>query len=370
MEANASDESPTKRRPDERLHNIIQYVTSSSAFNGFIMFIIFLNAITIALETSSSLKDSNPKVFKIIDILFFAIYSLEFLLKVYAEPKNYWKNPYNLFDLSILILLMVQVILDEVRPDQEEQSLDALKVVKALRALRALRSISFIRGLQVLVSALISTFRTAVVDLILLLLLIMFLFAVMGFYFFGYDETGDKKNWGNLGQSMLSLFTLVTVDGWTDIQDSLDEKISPYTRFFTTAFIFLGHFIFTNLFIAVVISNIHTTTSRFEEERRQERIAVLEEKKHYLRKRQHDEVVKLMEKQKAGHYANFADMTKGFRESLRHDEIVCATDVSANVQWIETFLTSLDHHENSMYRCQMLHFEIANTLKALKESIQ
>ena len=94
------------------------------------MFIIFLDAITIALETSSSLNDSNPKVFKIIDILFFAIYSLEFLLKVYAEPMKYWKNPYNLFDLSLLILLMVQVILEEVRPDQEEQSLDALKVVK------------------------------------------------------------------------------------------------------------------------------------------------------------------------------------------------------------------------------------------------
>jgi cation channel sperm-associated protein 3 len=86
-----------------------------------------------------------------------------------------------------------------------------LLTLLALRALRALRSISFIRGLQVLVMALVSTFRTAVVDLILLLLLVMFLFAIMGYYFFGYDASGDKEHWGTLSQCMLSLFMLVTV---------------------------------------------------------------------------------------------------------------------------------------------------------------
>ena len=62
-----------------------------------------------------------------------------------------------------------------------------------------------------LVNALVQTFKTSVFYLLLLLLVLMFLFAIMGFYFFGYDEDGDKKNWGNFGQSMLSLFTFVTV---------------------------------------------------------------------------------------------------------------------------------------------------------------
>ena len=39
----------------------------------------------------------------------------------------------------------------------------------------------------------------------------MFLFAIMGYYFFGYEEGGDKKNWGNFGIAMLSLFNYVTV---------------------------------------------------------------------------------------------------------------------------------------------------------------
>ena len=81
----------------------------------------------------------------------------------------------------------------------------------ALRTLRTLRSVSFIRGLQVLVSALIQTFTSSVFYLLLLLLILMFLFAIMGHYFFGYEEGGDKENWGTFGQSMMSLFTFVTV---------------------------------------------------------------------------------------------------------------------------------------------------------------
>lgn len=81
----------------------------------------------------------------------------------------------------------------------------------ALRAMRTLRFISFLKGLQVLVTALIQTFRSSVLYLLLLLLIIMFLFGIMGYYFFGYDEQGDKENWGTLGTAFLSLFTYVTV---------------------------------------------------------------------------------------------------------------------------------------------------------------
>lgn len=81
----------------------------------------------------------------------------------------------------------------------------------ALRTLRTLRSISFIRGLQVLVNALIQTFKSSVFYLLLLLMILMFLFAIIGYYFFGYEDDGDKRNWGTFGQCLLSLFIFVTV---------------------------------------------------------------------------------------------------------------------------------------------------------------
>ena len=80
-----------------------------------------------------------------------------------------------------------------------------------LRAVRIFRSVSFIRGLQVLVTALIATFLNAMIPLLFLLFVLMFIFSIIGYYWFGYDETGDQEKWGTIGRAMLSLFTFVTV---------------------------------------------------------------------------------------------------------------------------------------------------------------
>lgn len=42
-------------------------------------------------------------------------------------------------------------------------------------------------------------------------------------------------------------------DGWTDLQDQLSSHGLRGSEFFTISFLFLGHFIFTNLFIGVII---------------------------------------------------------------------------------------------------------------------
>jgi cation channel sperm-associated protein 3 len=64
---------------------------------------------------------------------------------------------------------------------------------------------------KVLVTALLDTLRKWVIHIILLLFLLMFLFAIMGYYFFGYKDDSDKENWGTLDRSMLTLFSYVTV---------------------------------------------------------------------------------------------------------------------------------------------------------------
>ena len=39
----------------------------------------------------------------------------------------------------------------------------------------------------------------------------MTFFAIVGYYIFGYEETGDLERWGNISAAMLTLFTFVTV---------------------------------------------------------------------------------------------------------------------------------------------------------------
>jgi len=55
----------------------------------------------------------------------------------------------------------------------------------------------------------------------------------------------------------------MTAEGWTKVQESLTTNDSNFgVYFFLISFIFIGHFIFGNLFVAVVIEQIDKGTYR------------------------------------------------------------------------------------------------------------
>lgn len=90
---------------------------------------IFLNAVTIAMETTS-LSKSIPLFFEATDNIFLGIYLLEFVLKLYAEPLGYWKSYYNLFDFTVLVISFLQSTLTALNFGQT--GLTALRVVRGL----------------------------------------------------------------------------------------------------------------------------------------------------------------------------------------------------------------------------------------------
>jgi len=103
------------QRIDNQLYKansvFVQIPWQSSSFNGFIMGVIVLNSFVIGFETVEEWKMPYHNEFKALDELFLAVYTMEFLMKLYAEPRGYWKSSYNKFDFSILALSYVQVIM-------------------------------------------------------------------------------------------------------------------------------------------------------------------------------------------------------------------------------------------------------------------
>ena len=77
-----------KVRFDANFHRYIRNITESATFNSLIMITIGLNSMTMALETYYELKINYAVFFMICDELFLAIYTLEFSMKLYAEPKG------------------------------------------------------------------------------------------------------------------------------------------------------------------------------------------------------------------------------------------------------------------------------------------
>lgn len=138
-----------KQRVDLEFHRLIRRMTESQFFNGFIIVTIFINAFFMALETEESLEEKLSNLFNILDNICLGIYTVEFILKIYAEPINYWKSYYNIFDFLILAISWVQSSLTWWQGDSEDSKLKSLRVLRALRTFRTLRTVSFIRGLQV-----------------------------------------------------------------------------------------------------------------------------------------------------------------------------------------------------------------------------
>ena len=89
---------------------------------------------------------------------------------------------------------------------------------------------------------------------IVLLSLLLYVYAVVGFHFF---RVAAPAHWGSLGAALLTLFQMLTLEGWVEIQDAVLQA-HPWAWIYFSSFVFIAVFVVVNLFIAVVINNLES----------------------------------------------------------------------------------------------------------------
>jgi ion transport protein len=62
-----------------------------------------------------------------------------------------------------------------------------------------------------------------------------------------------RPRWGTLGDALLTLFTMVTLEGWIDVMEKAME-VHAWAWIYFVTFIMIGTIIVLNLFIAIVIT--------------------------------------------------------------------------------------------------------------------
>eukprot|EP00698_Gefionella_okellyi_P005584 TRINITY_DN15083_c0_g1_i1.p1 TRINITY_DN15083_c0_g1~~TRINITY_DN15083_c0_g1_i1.p1 ORF type:complete len:366 (+),score=64.47 TRINITY_DN15083_c0_g1_i1:25-1122(+) len=351
-------------RRESQLKCFVRDLIAGRPFNFFIITIIMLNVISIAVQTDDGIYLQNILLFTAADLVFLAVYTIEFVLKLYAG--GYWSVAFNRFDFVILVFSYIQLLEIALAAFAFFRNFQFLRVLRAFRALRALRSISFIRSLQVIVKALLSTILE-LMNLFFLLLLMMYTFAVVAYYLWGSDPGPQNAVWGNLGSILLALFAYVTADGWTDLQSDVDTY-SLYTRFYAVLFVFIGNFIFTNLFIGLVIQNLDDATEEDSKARHDANKDKIQAQKLMYRAKQKKELEEALRGRETD--TNVTDIHALIQARvgrLNHRDQVVMTSTECNLTWLETYLATLNHVENTMYRDQQMHFEMANTLASMLE---
>jgi hypothetical protein len=81
-------------------------ITSHKAFDGFIMGCIIGNTIVLAIKWYI-MPEWVVQIIEVVNYVFMVIFTLEAILKVMAMRKNYFKDAWNIFDFTVVVLTAV-----------------------------------------------------------------------------------------------------------------------------------------------------------------------------------------------------------------------------------------------------------------------
>ena len=250
--------------PGPGLPDQLRQLAASAWFTRGILVAIALTGLLSGLETYPAFRGEGTLA-RGVDVLqnaVLAVFVAEIVIKVGsfgARPWLYFRQGWNLFDFLIVALCLLPL---------------HAEYVVVLRLLRTLRLFTALHGLQIMVSGLLRGIPS-LGYVGLLLLLHFYIYAVIGTFLFGDN---DPLRFGTLHTSMLTLFQVLTLEGWNDIlatqyfgsdvgyDENWKQVASGLARNsvgqpaiaagYFVSFILIGTMIMLNLFTGVIIRSM------------------------------------------------------------------------------------------------------------------
>ncbi len=225
---------------NEGLRGRARRLAESSRFNQAIAAVIVVNAITLGLETSETAMEAAGDLLVAIDRTALGIFVVELLIKLFAYRLSFFTKGWNVFDFLIVGISLVPAS-------------GNLSVLRSLRILRALRLLSVVPTMRRVVQALFSAIP-GMFSIIAVLFLVFYISAVMATKLFGSHPDPNMQEWfGTIGQSMYSLFQIMTLESWSMGIVRPTMEIFPHAWAFFVPFIVITSFAVLNLFIAIIV---------------------------------------------------------------------------------------------------------------------
>ena len=233
--------------------NAIKNLVESSRFQNFIIFIIVLNGIILGVQTSRDLSGTTIAILNMADMLCLGIFIVEILMKLSVYRLSFFKDGWNIFDLSIVVVALIP-------------SSGGLSILRAFRILRVLRLITAVDSFRRVVTGMLIAIP-GVGSVAGLLLLVFYISGVLSTMLFGEDF---PQWFGTLGKSMYSLFQVMTLESWSMGIVRPVMEVQPYAWVFFIPFIMVTTFTVLNLFIGIVVDAMATVKEAEQEDMREE----------------------------------------------------------------------------------------------------
>jgi len=202
-------------------------------------------------------------VLSLIDQLIIVLFTIEIALKIISNGKNPWvyfSDPWNVFDFLIVAICLIPF-----------NDTHYFAVFRILRVLRILRMITVFPKLKLIIGALLKSIPS-MGYIIMLIGILFYVYAIVGVFVFGAT---DPMHFGDLHHAFVTLFKVLTLEGWTDIMNvhifgkSVNENmqiISLWPFFYFSSFILIGAMIIMNLFIGVIMNSMEESKKELSQE--------------------------------------------------------------------------------------------------------
>lgn len=236
---------------------LFRQIAEAAWFQRGILGIILLAGVLVGLETSPQVlaRPAAVSALHVADRVVLWLFAAEIVIKLGARGARWWeffRDPWNVFDFAIVAVCFLPL------------QAGFAAVLRLVRVLRVLRLVTALPRLQILVAALLRSIPS-MGYVALLLLLHFYIYAVIGVSLFAKV---DVVNFGHLGRAMLTLFQIVTLEGWADIMRTQLEggAVAPWAVVaYFISFILLGTMIILNLLIGVIMSGMQEAQEESEQ---------------------------------------------------------------------------------------------------------
>uniref|UniRef100_UPI00358E9D2A sodium channel protein type 3 subunit alpha-like n=1 Tax=Myxine glutinosa TaxID=7769 RepID=UPI00358E9D2A len=274
-------------RPSNKIQGFVFDIISNQIFDITIMVLICLNMLTMMIETEDQSKSMENALY-FVNIVFIGIFTGECTLKMFALRYHFFKFPWNVFDLVVVVISILGLVLqDTINKYFLEPTI--FRVLRLCRIGRILRLIRGAQGIRTLLFALLMSLP-ALFNIGLLLFLIMYIFSIFGMAQFGFlrhtKGINDMYNFETFSGSMLCLFQITTSAGWdgllaptlmverpdcepgfvhagTNVVGNCGNRLIGITFFVT--YIIISFLVVVNMYIAIILENFNVANEESED---------------------------------------------------------------------------------------------------------
>lgn len=211
-------------------------------FQNSILGVIVFNAAVMGFETSRDLVAAHGPVFAWLNTAVQVLFVAELAVRIAARwPRvhRFFGEGWNVFDFAVVAVSFVPAV----GP--------FAMVARLARILRVARLVSVFPELRLIVGTMLRSIPS-MAHVLLLLALLLYIYAILGYSLF---HGHDPEHWGSLGASLQTLFQILTLEGWVEIQQASLEA-HTWAWLYYASFIVIAVFVVINLFIAVVLNNL------------------------------------------------------------------------------------------------------------------